>query len=350
MISFYPGPSRVFDAIPGYVRDAHKNGILSVNHRSQDFMAMSKKTIALLKQRLAIPKAYSVFFTSSATECWEILAQSVLQNNSIHFYNGAFGQKWFEYTRKLHRGAVPSPFELNELPNEETIPGDFRGIVCVTQNETSNGTQLTSRWQQALRSRCAGALIAVDATSSMGGVKLDFKSADIWFASVQKCFGLPAGLGLMICSPAALERAARINERDHYNSLPFMMEMMEKWQTPFTPNVLGIYLLMRVLEDNPGVGETEKVLQKRSSSWVDFLEDRRAISNLIKNHEVRSTTVLAVTAEEGLVSDIKKKAKKNGLLLGEGYGAFKPYTFRIANFPALKDSEIKTLKSFLQKY
>jgi phosphoserine aminotransferase len=50
------------------------------------------------------------------------------------------------------------------------------------------------------------------------------------------------------------------------------------------------------------------------------------------------------------VAEIKKSARKNGILLGEGYGPFKPYTFRIANFPAITDKEIKTLKSFLKKY
>ena len=78
MISFYPGPSRVHDEIPGYVKDAHKLGILSINHRSPEFVKMSEKTIRLLKQKLNIPKTYTVFFTSSATECWEIIAQSLI--------------------------------------------------------------------------------------------------------------------------------------------------------------------------------------------------------------------------------------------------------------------------------
>jgi phosphoserine aminotransferase len=56
-------------------------------------------------------------------------------------------------------------------------------------------------------SKIPDALIAVDATSSMAGVELDWQSADIWFASVQKCFGLPAGMAVMVCSPRALQYA-----------------------------------------------------------------------------------------------------------------------------------------------
>ena len=350
MISFYPGPSKVHDSLPRYVRDAHKSGIMSINHRSEEFMRMSKQTITLLKQRLRIPKEYTVFFTSSATECWEVIAQSLFEKESLHFHNGAFGQKWFDYTKKLRRGAASLPFGLNDFPDHMLIPEQFSGIVCVTQNETSNGTQVPNAILKKIRQRSSDAIIAVDATSSMAGIRLDFKHGDIWFASVQKCFGLPAGLGIMICSPAALRRASSINERDHYNSLLFMMDMMEKWQTPFTPNVLAIYLLMRVLENSGQMHEVEEKIVSRYTDWIAFMEERSSISHLVSNRRVHSYTVIPVTAEEATVIAVKKAAKKNGILLGEGYGPLKSSTFRIANFPALSDKEIKTLKSFLKKY
>ena len=114
MISFYPGPSRVHDEVPRYVKDAHHDGILSMNHRSDTFVKMSEKTIGLLKRKLTIPRNYTVFFTSSATECWEIIAQSLIQTKSYHLYNGSFGQKWFDYTHRLHPNAEPLPFGIDE--------------------------------------------------------------------------------------------------------------------------------------------------------------------------------------------------------------------------------------------
>jgi phosphoserine aminotransferase len=47
---------------------------------------------------------------------------------------------------------------------------------------------------------------------------------------------------------------------------------------------------------------------------------------------------------------VKALARKNNMLLGEGYGDWKKTTFRIANFPALKQSEIQTLKKLLQQF
>ncbi len=351
MISFYPGPSRVHDAIPKYVKDAFNLGIMSINHRSDDFIKMSEQTIRLLKQKLNVPKNYTVFFTSSATECWEIIAQSVVTDKSYHLYNGSFGQKWFEYTKRIRPLAEPLPFDVNEKLEARKLIFDLKeGLICMTQNETSNGTQVANNIIRAIKKNNPTYLLAIDATSSMAGIQLDFKAADIWFASVQKCFGLPAGLGVMICSPQALERVQTIQEHSHYNSLTFMTEMMAKWQTPYTPNVLGIYLLMRVLEDSDAIAGTHEKIHARYTRWISFLKARKNLRHFVSEEEVQSYTVIPVTADEKTVTAIKKKAKEEGLLLGEGYGTYKPVTFRIANFPALKDKEITTLMKFLEKY
>lgn len=350
MISFYPGPSRVYDEIPVYVKDAFKEGIMSINHRSDEFVEMAEKTIKLLKQRLGIPRSYTVFFTSSATECWEIIAQSLIIDRSYHLYNGAFGQKWFDYTKRLHPHAVPIPFGLNEKLDPKKLIFEQRdGIICLTQNETSNGTQVSNSIIRTIKKTNPSYLLAVDATSSMAGIKLDFKSADIWYASVQKCFGLPAGLGLLICSPQALQQAESINERNHYNSLPYLVDMMAKWQTSCTPNVLGIYLLMRTLENSRAIEEVQKTVLERFDKWIEFLSSSSSLAHLISNEDVRSYTVVPVTTTSAL-TEIKKKAKQNGLLLGEGYGEWKSSSFRIANFPAIQDKEIKKLMIFLKEF
>ena len=351
MISFYPGPSRVHDEIPAYVKDAARLGIMSINHRSEEFVAISKKTVTLLKQKLNIPKNYTVFFTSSATECWEIIVQSWVTERSYHLYNGAFGQKWFEYTRKIKSGAVSLPFDReNELDPSKIVLEGNRGVICITQNETSNGTQVSTKTISGIKKNNPGHLIAIDATSSMAGIILDFKSADIWLASVQKCFGLPAGMGIMVCSPAAIAIAKEINNTQYYNSVVFMSSMMEKWQTPFTPNVLAIYLLMRVLEKSKPIKEVHKITVARFKKWNSFLLETKTLKHLVKSKSVHSYTVLPIEGDPSSIAKIKMRAKKAGFLLGEGYGDLKATTFRIANFPALKNAEIAKLKHFLSSY
>lgn len=334
-ISFYPGPSQVYPQVRTYLTDAYDSGILSVNHRSTPAMELVESTFRLLREKLLIPEEYHIAFVSSATECWEIIAQSVVRKSAVHAWNGAFGQKWAEYARKLGVEVTDVPFS----PAEElamNVPAE--DVLCVTQNETSNGTQVSMSVLRQLRGQTSG-LIAVDATSSMAGVAFDWSLGDIWYASVQKCFGLPAGMAVLICSPAAIARAQELNERNHYNSLVFVDENFRKFQTPYTPNVLGIYLLNRVLDEVPVITETDAHIRKRAGELYRFFQTAPGWEVLAPSAYVRSDTVLTIAGDPERIRDWKQFTAAHNVLVGNGYGDRKASTFRIANFPALQDAD-----------
>ena len=346
-ITFYPGPSKVYPQVAQYMQEAYVQGILSINHRSQTFMSICQKAIELIKIKLNIPQDFTILFVSSATECWEIVAQSLTLTQSFHVYNGAFGQKWMEYAQKLRPQTSGIGFGIQEEINAKNIqvPAEAE-IICLTQNETSNGTQLNAQFIQYLRQKYPQKLIAVDVTSSLGGINMDFEAADIWFASVQKCLGLPAGLGLFICSPRTIEKARVLKENNHYNSLLFVYDNILKYQTHYTPNVLNIFLLMRVMEQVKKISEIDKITKLRANALYNFFQNFSQFAPLIAQTHLRSDTVLAIQAEKNIISDLKEKAKKAGLILGNGYGSWKETTFRIANFPAISDEDIEALKHF----
>ncbi|MCF0054454.1 aminotransferase class V-fold PLP-dependent enzyme [Dyadobacter sp. CY356] len=349
MITFYPGPSKVYPEIEHYLSDAFKSGILSVNHRSEPFMKMLKETIEMMKTKLEIPAEYEIYFCSSATECWEIIAQSLVETKSLHVFNGAFGEKWMEYTQKIKPASNGLFFDLNVLPEISDIIADQDcDVICLTHNETSNGTALPDFFFENLRKQTQK-VITVDATSSMAGVTFPWASADVWYASVQKCFGLPAGLSVVVVSPKAVQQAEKIGERDHYNSLLFVRDNFLKYQTPYTPNALGIYLAGRVMDQVEILSEISVQIKERAKSWYQFLSES-GFDVLVENEEVRSDTVIAVSGEKQEIASIKKAAKENGILLGNGYGSWKETSFRIANFPAITLDEINQLKVFLKTY
>jgi phosphoserine aminotransferase len=324
--------------------------MISENHRSKNFLKLYKSTVKLLKKRLDIPEDYSVIFTSSATECWEVLAQSLITKTSFHFFNGSFGEKWYTYTRKLCPLAIG--YRFGEDIELSLMNLDFSeaasGVICITQNETSNGTQVQKEIIQKFRLNYPAHLIAVDATSSMAGVHLDMSMGDFWYASVQKCFGLPAGMAVLIVSPQAIERAKEIGENKHYNSLLFMHENAEQFQTHYTPNVLGIYLLNKTLRHGKSIHKTEKRLEKRLHQITSMIYASDDWDFLSENEKVRSTTVITIQSSARRVSDLKKKALENGIQLGSGYGPYRETTVRIANFPALTQRDWKVLKDFLK--
>ena len=351
MISFYPGPSKIYPEVASYMQDAAVEGVLSINHRSPEFAEISKAAILNLKEKLNIPEDYTVLYTSSATECWEIIAQSLIKRGSYHIYNGAFGEKWFKYTDKIIPNCQALQFDKEETINIDKIKvSKDTEVICLTQNETSNGTQVLVATIKELKEKFPEQLIAIDATSCMGGIETDFTAADIWLASVQKCFGMPAGLGILICSPKAINRALMFNDNHYYNSLVFMYENIKAWQTPYTPNVLNIYLLSRIFSNVLSVSAIDGKIIERAQTWYSFLEKLNSISPLVDNFSTRSDTVIAVKAEPELISKIKSAAKEKGILLGNGYGQWAKNTFRIANFPAINDDEIDVLRNFLKAF
>ncbi len=351
MISFYPGPSKLYTKISEFMQEACEKRVLSINHRSPEFVEISKKTIALFKQKLNVPEEYTIFFTSSATECWEIIAQSLIKEQSYHLYNGAFGEKWFEHTKKLKSNCIGKQFEVEEELTVDSFPIPKEAeLIAITQNETSNGTEVSNDLIKSYRLNYPDKLIAIDATSSMAGIFIDFSNADVWYASVQKCFGLPAGLAVMICSSKAIQRAKEMGENSHYNSLIPMIERMKDFQTTYTPNVLAIYLLMKVLEMVSSIKKTDEKTRAVAKNWYDFLNELKGFEVLVKNEKLRSGTIIAVGGQEDFIAKIKKEAKEKGLLLGNGYGNWKANTFRIANFPAIEADEINKLKDFLRTF
>lgn len=351
MITFAPGPSKVYDSLPIYLNDAYQEGILSANHRSSAFMKLYQETEQLMRTKLHMPDDYKLLFTSSATENWEIISQSIVERASFHIYSGSFGKKWFEFAKHILPASAALKIEANQSIDVPSLQiGEEFDLIAITQNETSNASQVRSEVIEAIKEKFPEKMIAVDTTSSMAGIELDFSLADIWYASVQKCFGLPAGLGILILSPKAIEKSERKGERGRYNSLSFMLENANGYQTHYTPNVLGIYLLNRVLKDIPLIQEIDATLRSRMSRLENCIAQTKTLRMLVDNAETRSTTVMGIAGTEELITQVKKDAEKAGMQMGGGYGPLKPTSFRIANFPAITDDEFDTLLEFLKKY
>ena len=127
-----------------------------------------------------------------------------------------------------------------------------------------------------------------------------------------------------------------------------MIEQANQFQTTYTPNVLGIYLVSKVMEFVPNISVTSQIIERRATDLYDFLEEN-GYKILIDNKAVRSQTVLSVELNEPKLSFLKQKANQSNIILGNGYGKWKQNTFRIANFPQHTDKDFKILKEFLLK-
>jgi phosphoserine aminotransferase len=348
MLSFYPGPSKVYPEVLGFIQEAFQEGMVSINHRSPRFEKLLKATLDSLHEKWNIPADYTIYFISSATEAWEIVSQSLVEEKSMHLYNGAFGKKWAHYASQIHPESVSYAFDLQASLSDISKNIDFSGVdtLCLVQSETSNGSgQVIQRSDYALD---PSSILAVDATSSMGGILLPWLEADVWLASVQKCLGIPAGLGLLICSPKALERAEKLQKRAHYNDILLMEENRKLFQTHYTPNVLSIFVLHKLTQFLPNLTEIHAQTMEKSTRLAEFWDTQKGLDFLIKNPALRLPTVLALKGNPTDIQNIKNICLQNQIELGNGYGEWKENTVRIANFPSHTSADFDQLFNTLR--
>jgi phosphoserine aminotransferase len=344
MYFFYPGPAKLHPMVPQWTTEIFEEGLTSRNHRSAEIIACYRKAIEGLQKKLSIPPDYTVVFISSATECWEILAQSFPKDTFTHVFNGAFGAKWAGISQKLGNTVHSIRYSPEApLPDRELPASDW---ICLTHCETSNGTYIAENLIVSIKKQYPERLFAIDATSSLGGIRIPWEATDYVFASVQKCLGLPSGMAVLVCSPQAAERALQQNVTKHYNSLANSLPLAQQYQTTHTPNILAICLLMKLMESIEPIQLIDRQLQERATQWYEWLE-QQGFSLLIRNAAVRSPTVIAVQAAEHEIAHIKSAASQSGFVLGNGYGEWKNTTFRIANFPAITNQEVMALQEFL---
>ena len=349
MLNFYPGPSKLHPNIEAFTLNSLRSGIVERNHRSSEFAKLYQAVKLGMQEKLGLPQEYEVVFTSSATECWEIITESLVVEGSLHVVEGAFGEKWYEYAKKI-KANCKQEGSFSALETYQNTQAGYPELLAVTHNETSNGTAIRIADQKWLREQFPSALIAYDATSSMAGVSLAWELGDIWFASVQKCFGLPSGLALLILSPQAIVRARNVGAHQHYNSLPFILDNAEKGQTHYTPNILTIDLLRQVLEASASISKTDELIRDRASWLYSELSQLSYLRPYVEEEANRSETVICLRCNKETIEQLKTQSVQKDILLGNGYGQLKTDTIRIANFPAIPDEAYYELLNFLKDF
>lgn len=355
-IFFTVGPTKLYPTVKKHILNALKENISSISHRSEKFINIFKEVVSNLKKLLNIPADYEVFFLSSATEAMERIIENTVEKNSFHLVSGDFGHRFFQIASDLKKQALYYQINPNILLEKQkfTLPKKTE-LITITQNETSIGYAFDPKIIYQIKSNNPDKLIAVDIVSSSPYINLDFKRVDLVFFSVQKGFGLPAGLSVLIISPQAFEKSVFLNKKNKlYLSYHNFLELKKyalKNQTPETPNVLALYLLNAVIKDflKIGIEKIRKKTEKKAKMIYDFLEKSDIFEPYVKIPSSQSKTTIVAQLKNGKKNDlILEKLKKQGLYLSKGYKNFSQTHLRIANFPAHNFSEIKQLISFLK--
>jgi len=362
------GPSQIYPTIPTHMENALKEDILSISHRGSEFKEIYKRMDMGLRKLLNIPADYEIVVLSSALEAMERITQSMSHNNTHHILSGYFGKTWMGIASDLGKSPEKSVFfnwdqnEISKTSLEKTKISKEVELVCITQNDTSTGFAIPMDQIYKLKQKYPKKLFALDIVSSVPYVDIEYQYLDAVFFSVQKGFGLPAGLSILILSPNSLKKANKLSKiKDYsigsYHSLLKLVEKSHDFQTNETPNVLGIYLLANVIEDflKIGILEIRKRLNDQAHMLYSFfskpesyLDTQYIGSSFIQDQKYGSITTPVFEILKGS-EGVRKFAAEKGLILGAGYSDFKNQHLRLANFPALSGKDIKKLIKVLKR-
>lgn len=355
-IFFTPGPAALFPTVEDHYREAFRQNLGSISHRSSTFRKIYQHTVEQLRELLNLPTSHAILFTGSATEIWERVLMNTVEHESFHLVNGSFSKKFFEFSKELHKfaNAFQKPFGEGFDANEITVP-EYAELICCTANETSAGVQMRPTEIHKLKKANKNKFVIVDMVSSAPHTNLDYNLVDSAMFSVQKAFGMPAGLGVWIANEAMLAKSEQIKKNEGivgtYHSLPSLWENYLNYETPETPNVMAIYVLGKVAEDlnKIGIDHVRKDTDKKASMLYDFAKKSDQFDIFVENESHRSATVVVLNCKDLAGELIGRLKEETGMVVGAGYGKMKETQIRIANFPAVDVSQVEALIDHLKK-
>ncbi|MFT6970466.1 MAG: phosphoserine aminotransferase [Roseivirga sp.] len=338
-IFFTPGPTGLYFTVEEHIKHALKDQVMEINHRSKQASAYYQHASENLKALMNIPDDYHVFFLSSATEIWERQLQNLVIHKSFHFCNGAFSTRFYDIAKSLNLNALKAESKHGSIPKVVTdeIPSDTE-LISFALNETSTGVTFPVEEIYRVRASHPDAIIAVDGVSAFPIVDIDFTKIDSAYFSVQKCFGLPAGLGVWIVNNRCIEKAKAKLSAGHsigsYQALPNLLSNESKFQTTYTANVLDIYLLMKVTSDMlaKGIDVIRREATYKGIVLQKLISDHAGLSHFVSDESIRSKTVVVANTQVSSKEWIDELSQK-GFVIGDGYGNYKGKQIRIASFP-----------------
>jgi aspartate aminotransferase-like enzyme len=310
-----------------------------IHHRGPDFRELMLRTLGRL-QEVCRTQNDVLLFTASGSGAFESAIVNLLSPGErvLVVTAGAFGDRWCElataYGADVHElrcawGETPQPDDLRSRLSETGA-----GVVVVVQSETSTGVVADV---QALgqAAREAGAIVVVDAVSSLGAVPLetDAWGLDVVVAGSQKALMTPPGLSLVTASKAAWERSKHSTMSRFYFDWERMRAALEGGSTPFTPAVS----LVAALDVSLGLLLEEGLdaaYARHAALGRACREGAKAMGlELFSPDEERSAVVTAILAPDGVDAKelVLELRDRFGITVAGAHGELGSRMFRIGH-------------------
>ena len=327
-----PGPTPV----PPEVLAAMAQPI--IHHRGPDFRAIYKRVLDRLREVFRTDSDVLLFAASGTGAMESAVANLCAPGDRVLVVSaGYFGERWAGIAAAYGCEVEHLQYEWGEAPAADDLAARLEElggakVVFLTQSETSTGVVADVAALTATAKE-AGALVAVDAISSLGAVPLetDAWGVDVVASGSQKALMTPPGLGMVSVSARAwssLEASPRF-----YFDWERTRKAQARLDAPFTPAVslvVGLDVALGLLLEQG----LEAAFRRHVRLGRACREGIRAMGlELFSPDEDGSAVVTAVRAPDGIDTGELVLALRDryGITLAPGQGTLKGKIFRIGH-------------------
>jgi aspartate aminotransferase-like enzyme len=311
-----------------------------IHHRARDYRDIYERCLVRLGDVYRTQHDV-LMYTTSGTGAFESAVANLTTpgDRQLVLSAGNFGERWAGMVRAFGADLVHVRLDWGETPEPEDLraaladAGDVR-VVYLTHSETSTGVVCDIQALAAVAKE-AGALVVVDAVSSLGAVPLesDAWDLDVVVAGSQKALMCPPGLGFVSVSPGALAAAAHATSPRYVLDWERTRKGQAKLAAPFTPAVSlvrGLDVALGLLLDEG----LENAFDRHARLGRACREGAKAMGlELYSPDEERSAVVTAIRAPDGVDATEVVSALRDrfGITIANGQGDLKGKIFRIGH-------------------
>ena len=328
---FTPGPTPVPPEVLAAI------GAPVVHHRSPDFLPVYERVLDRLHD-VCRTENDVLLFGASGTGAFESAVANLVSPGEPHLVvsAGSFGERWVAMTTAFGADVDVLRYAWGETPDADDLRAHLREreakAVWIVQSETSTGVVADVR-SLAAAAKEAGALVVVDAVSSLGAVpcETDAWGLDVVVSGSQKALMTPPGLGLAAVSEAAFDGVG--SSPRFYFDWDRTRKAQRKLDAPFTLPVslvggLDVALGLLLEEGLDASFDRHVRLGRATRAGVKALG-----LELFSPDEDRSAVVTAVRAPSGVAGTDVVKALRDrfGITIANGQGELKGKIFRLGH-------------------
>jgi aspartate aminotransferase-like enzyme len=311
-----------------------------IHHRERDYREIYEQSLARLREIYRTENDV-LMFTNSGTGGLESAVSNLTSagDRQLVLSAGNFGERWAAIAKAFAADVVHVRLEWGETPEPEDLrsaladAGDVR-VVYLTHSETSTGVVADVQALAAVANE-AGALVVVDAVSSLGAVPLDTDAwgLDVVVSGSQKALMCPPGLSFASVSSPAFDAAASATAQRFVLDWERTRKAQAKFDAPFTPAVS----LVRALNVATGLlldEGLEGAFERHARLGRACREGAKAMGlELFSPDDDRSAVVTAIRAPEGVDATeiVKGLRDRFGITIANGQGELKGKIFRIGH-------------------